>query len=138
MKSECIRIYIVWKVNVAINPFRAAVFLEEGTPCLEIEERMYSNIYCPESQHGNQPLQSCIFLREKNAYVARKLKKIAYILLLGEMKTECIRIYCPERQRGDQSLQSCVFLIAKNAYVAGKLKKIAVRFALRGNEDRMY
>ena len=26
--------------------------------CLEIEERMYSNIYCLESQGGNQPIPS--------------------------------------------------------------------------------
>ena len=32
-----------------------------------LERRMYSNICCPESQHGHQPLQSCgFFLRGRN------------------------------------------------------------------------
>ena len=66
LNSECIWIYIIWKVNAAINLFRAVFFFwEEGTLCLEIEERMYSNIYCPESQRADRPLQSCIFFFER-------------------------------------------------------------------------
>ena len=28
------------------------------------EDRMYLNIYCPESQRDDQPLQSCVFLEQ--------------------------------------------------------------------------
>ena len=39
------------------------------------------------------PFRTAFFLRAKNAYVVWKLKKIAYVSLYGEMKSECIRIY---------------------------------------------
>ena len=59
---------------------------------------MYSNIYCPEIQSGDQPLQSgsfffFFFQRESKERLAQKLKKIAYVSLSGEMKKKGIWIY---------------------------------------------
>ena len=118
------------------QPLQSRGFWEEGMLRMEIEEyyvrfvlrrsedRMYLNLFCPESQRGDRPLQSCVFFRPRNTYVARKLKKIGYVLFSGEMKTECIRICCPDSQRSDQPLQSCVFFERKEHFTR-KLKKIA-------------
>ena len=75
-------------------------FWEEGTLCLKLEERMYLNIYSPESQRGDQSLQSCGFF-ENREHPSRKLKKIAYLSFSGEMKSECIRIYIVVIRRTD-------------------------------------
>ena len=92
-------------------------FWEEGMLCLEIEERMYSNTYCPESQRGDQPLQSCVFFFERKECFAWKLK------------SECIQICCPESQRGDQPLQSFVFFFffERKESFAWKLKSECLR-----------
>ena len=49
-----------------------------------LERRMYSNIYCPESQRGNQPLQSCVFLEQG--------------MPISEIKEDCVRFVL----RGDE------------------------------------
>ena len=57
------------------------------------------------------------FFFESKECLARKLKKIAYVSLSGEMKSECIRIYISRRSSMCRSTPSelCFFLRAKNA-----------------------
>ena len=60
MKTDCIRIYIARKVNVAINPFRAAFFLRVSNSSHGNWRRLRT-FRGPESQRGVQPHQSCVF-----------------------------------------------------------------------------
>ena len=79
---------------MAINPFRAVcVFENRERPSRKLKKIAYVSfsgemksecirIYnCPESQHGDQPLQSCFFFFffESRERPSQKLKKIAYV-----------------------------------------------------------
>ena len=84
---------------MAINPFKVAGFeskerlrsSEIKEDCLRFilwgNEELYLNIVRRVNVAIN-PSKSLV-LRAKNGYVARKLKKIAYVLFSGEMKS-CI------------------------------------------------
>ena len=77
--QPCIYIYIVRKVNVAIDSFKVAGFeskkwlrsSEIKEDCfrfaLRQNEDLYLNIYCLESQRGDQPLQSRWFWEQRTA-----------------------------------------------------------------------
>ena len=128
LNAECIRIYIVGKVNVGINPFRAAfylciIFFESKQRLLQCFQKKYTSefwsvcCYCSKMNCQYLPREKkrrrirCstheifsswssynIFFKilrytSSENTVARELKKIAYVLFSGEMKTECIRIY---------------------------------------------
>ena len=75
------------------------------------------------------------FLRARNTYVVRKLKKIAYVSLLGEMKSECIRIYVVRKVlnvaiRAPSEL--CGFFFEIKERLAQKLKRLHT-FHSQGN-----
>ena len=171
LKSECIRIYIVRKVNVAINPFRAAgIFWEQGTPILEIkedrvrftlrrnEERMYLNIHFPESQRGDQPFQSCVFLRGWSALLGNwRANVFEYMLswkstwqstsselrflermerFAWKLKSECIRIYIVQKVNvAINPFRSAFFFFWEQGMPILEIKEESVRFVLRGDEE---
>ena len=82
-------------------------------------------IYCLESQHGDQPLQSCGFFFERKELFAPKLKKIVYVSLSGEMRSKCIRIYVVRKVNVAINPFRAVVFFERKELFARKLKKIA-------------
>ena len=93
LKSECIRIYIVRKVNVAINPFRAAFFFERKERfAWKLKSECFRIYILQKANMAINPFRAAVFFENREC-PSRKLKKIAYVSFSGEMKSECIRIY---------------------------------------------
>ena len=97
MKSECIRIYVVGKINMAINSFRAA-FILRGRNALLGNWRANVFKYVLSGKATWRSTTSELhfyyfFFFERKDHLSWKFKKLAYVSYSGEMRTKCIRIY---------------------------------------------
>ena len=112
--------------------------IEEGCVCFALrrnEERMYSNIYCPESQRGDQPLQNWFFFWEQGKPTSSEIKEDCVCFVLrGNEEQMYSNIYCPESQSGDQptpSELSFFFFFFERNKLSSEIKEDCVHFILR-------
>ena len=136
MKSECIRIYIVGTSSTWLQPLQCCDFFESKERLArKIAYVLFSGemksecirIYYPESQCGDQPLQSRRFWEEHFTW---KLKKIEYVSFSEEMKSECIRIYIVRNILNVNSTPSVLRFFWEQGTPSSE---DCVRFVCRGN-----